>query len=106
MQTPLRVTFRHCDHSDALRSRVSESLAHLERFHENIIGCHAVIEGPSARHAKGGEFTVGLQIAVPGSIVNVSTARTPRDAHVDPYCAVRDAFDSAKRQLRQLAIAT
>lgn len=106
MQTPLRITFRHCDYSDALANRARELIERLERFHDHIVSCNVVVEAPSAHHAKGGPFTVTLTIAVPRSVIAVDTAHASREEHADPYLALRDAVDTAKRQLRQLALAS
>ncbi len=102
MQTPIRLTFRHIDHSAALEKRAHELLARIERFHRAIVDCHVVVEGPSAHHAKGAPFTVTVDLSLPGSTVHVNSAKSLRPSHEDPYVALRDAFDIAKRQLRDL----
>lgn len=99
MQTPPRITFRHVDRSSAVEERVRELLARLERFHQRITGCHVVIGAPAAPY-KGGPFSVNIELMVPGGVINAGSGQTARDEHADVYLALRDAFDSAKRQLQ------
>ncbi len=100
METPLRLTFRHADHSDALAARTHELVGRLARLQPHMTDCHVTVEGPSGRHVKGGTFAVSIDISLPKSSVHVDTARSPKAAHADPYIALRDAYDIAKRQLR------
>jgi ribosomal subunit interface protein len=99
MQTPLRITFRHMEPSPAVEARVREHVAHLERFYERITGCHIIIEAPPAHRRHGAPFDVTVDLTIPGREVAVRTGRTEREAHADVYVAIRDAFDSIKRQL-------
>lgn len=100
MQTPLRLTFRHIDSSPALEARVRDLTARLERFHDHIIGCQVVIEAPPGHAGKGGPFAVKIEVTVPGGAINVNSAHALRPEHADVYVALRDAFDSVKRQLQ------
>ena len=98
MQTPLRITFRHTAHSQALEVRIRELTEKLERFHDRIIGCHVVIDGPAVHPENGGVFSAHVEVTVPGGTVNaVSAPQTHRDA----YAAVTDVFARAKRQLNE-----
>ncbi|MDY6946218.1 MAG: ribosome-associated translation inhibitor RaiA [Pseudomonadota bacterium] len=100
MQTSLRITFRHMESSPSLEARIREHVAHLERFHQDITRCHVVIEAPSARRRQGAPFEVTVDLTIPGREIVVRTGHAEREAHVDVYVAVRDAFDSIKRQLQ------
>jgi ribosomal subunit interface protein len=103
MQTPLRLTFRHLDSSLALEARVRQLTTRLERFHDRIIGCQVIIEAPPAHQEKGGAFAVKVEVTVPGGAINVNTAHALHPEHADVYVALRDAFDSVKRQLQDYA---
>jgi ribosomal subunit interface protein len=99
MQTSLRITFRHMEPSPAVAARVREHVDHLERFHERITRCHVIIEAPPAHRRHGAPFDVTVDLTIPGREVAVRTGHAEREAHADVYVAVRDAFDSIKRQL-------
>ena len=98
MQLPLQITFRHCARSEALESRIRAKAAKLEEFHSRISRCHVVVEELDRHRHQGKQFTVRLDIRVPGHELVVD-----RDHHEDVYVALRDAFDAAGRKLAELA---
>jgi Sigma 54 modulation protein / S30EA ribosomal protein len=98
-----RITFRSADRSAALEERARELAARLGRFHDRITGCRIVVEGPSLHHATGGTFTVSFEVAIPGGVIYAISGQAPRPEHSDPYVALRDAFENARRQLKSFA---
>jgi ribosomal subunit interface protein len=103
MQTPLRITFRHMDSSPAVEARVHEHVDRLERFYDQITGCHVVVEAPPAHRRKGAPFDIKIDLVVPGGEIAVRSERAEHEAHMDVYVALRDAFDSARRLLQDYA---
>jgi len=94
MKTPLQITFRDIERSDALETHIREKAEKLETFFEPIMSCRVVVEMPHQHKNQGKLFNVRIDIGVPGSEIVVN-----RDKHEDVYVALRDAFDAAKRQL-------
>lgn len=103
MQTPLRITFRHMESSPAIEARVREHVDRLERFYDQVTGCHVVVERPPAHRHKGAPFDVKIDLTVPGDEIVVRSERAEHGAHMDVYVALRDAFDSARRLLQDYA---
>jgi ribosomal subunit interface protein len=103
MQVPLQITFRHMESSPAVEARVREHAARLERFHNRITGCRVVIEGPPAHRHKGAPFDVRIDLTLPGKEITVRSEHAEHAAHTDVYVALRDAFDSMRRQLQDQA---
>jgi len=99
MQVTPQITFRDIEHSDALETAVNEKMGKLERFYDQIIACHVVIEAPHKRHHQGKLYSVHLDITVPQGKVVVSHDPQDNHAHEDVYVALRDAFNAAYRQL-------
>jgi ribosomal subunit interface protein len=97
MQTPLQITFRNLPRSDALEARIRDKAAKLEEFDPRIMSCHVVVEELDRHHHKGKQFTVRLDIRVPGHEVVID-----RDHHEDIYVALRDAFNAAGRKLEEV----
>jgi ribosomal subunit interface protein len=97
MQIPLQITIRDVPHSDALEAQIREKAAKLESFHPRITSCRVTIEELRKHHHQGREFRVHVDLRVPGKEIVVD-----RDHHEDVYVALRDAFDSAKRQLEEV----
>lgn len=94
MQSPLQITIRDITPSDALEAHIREKVEKLENFFDHLVSCHVVVEMPHKHHHQGKEFNVRIHIGVPGNDIVVN-----RDHHQDPYVALRDAFDAAKRRL-------
>ena len=85
-------------HSAALEDAIQERIARLERRHPQLISCRTVL-GHAARHKQQGkEFVVRLDIKAPGAEIAIN-----RDHSEDPFVAVRDAFDAARRKLNTLS---
>jgi len=98
MQTPLQITIRDVEHSEALETHIRGKVEKLEEFFKSIISCRVVVEMPHKHHHQGKQFNVRIDISVPGSEIAVN-----RDHAEDIYVALRDAFDAAKRQLEDYA---
>lgn len=94
MKTPLQITFRDIEQSDALEVHIREKADKLETFFEPIMSCRVVVEMPHQHKQQGKFFNVRIDIGVPGKEIVVN-----RDKHEDVYVALRDGFDAAKRQL-------
>jgi len=99
MQKPLEITFRHMDPSPALEAAVRERAEKLEKFCDQIIGCRVVVEAPHKHHHKGNIHHLRIDLTVPGDEIVVQRSPDEQHAYEDPFVAVRDAFDSARRQL-------
>jgi ribosome-associated translation inhibitor RaiA len=98
MEHPIQITFHGMDSSAALDAAIRERAAKLDNFHHHVMSCRAVVEEVARHKKQGKEFTVRLDIKVAGGEVAIS-----RDHSEDPFIAVRDAFDAARRKLEDLA---
>jgi len=98
MQTPLKIAFREMPRSDVLEARIRDKAAKLEEFYPRINSCRVVVEERERHRRQGKQFSVKLDIRVPGHEVIVD-----RDHDEDVYVALRDAFDAAKRKLEDVA---
>lgn len=98
VQTPIQITVRNIEHSDALETRIRDKAQKLEEFCKHIMSCRVVVEAPHKHHHQGKQFNVRIEIGVPGNEIVVN-----RDHHEDVYVALRDAFNAAKRQLEDYA---
>ena len=100
METPLEITFRNLDHSDAVEAKVREKVRKLEQVYDRITSCRVTIEALSRQHTTGNLFHVTIEIGVPGKQVMVDRNRGKNQAHEDIYVALRDAFSAARRRLK------
>jgi ribosomal subunit interface protein len=99
MQKPLEITFRHMERSPALEAVVRERAQKLENFCDEIIGCQVMFEEPHRHHQQGNLYHVRIDLTVPGKEIVVKRSPDDEHAHEDAFVALRDAFDSVRRQL-------
>jgi len=95
MQTDLQIALRGMARSEALEARIRDDFAKLELVHPRLTSCRVVVERVDKHHHQGGQFAVKVEARAPGHEEAVST----HHHHDDVYVAVRDAFDSVRRQL-------
>ena len=103
MKLTPEITFRGFPRSEALEADVRQKLGKLDRFFEHIMSCRVILEAGHKHHHKGNLYHVRVVLTVPGQELVVSRDPKQHQAHEDPYVAVRDAFDAAKRQLEDYA---
>ena len=99
LQTPLEITFRNLDHSDAVEAKVREKVEKLEQVFDRITSCRVRIEAINRQHTKGNLYQVHIEVGVPGKQVMVDRNPGKDHAHEDIYVALRDAFNAARRRL-------
>ncbi len=99
MKLPLQITFRNLDPSAAMQARIRTLVERLERFSGRITSCRVVVESSAHRHRQGALFQVRVAIAVPRGEISIGATHRLDRAHEDPYVALRDAFDAARRKL-------
>lgn len=95
MQAP-DIRFVGMEPSEALETAAREKIAKLEQFCPQIMACHVVIDLPHRHRAQGRQFSVRVDLTLPGRELAVS-----RVEHQDVYVALREAFDGMKRQLEE-----
>lgn len=96
MQLPLQITFHNIPRSDALEAQIREKAGKLEEFHSRITSCRVTVEELGKHAHQGRQFSIRIDVRMPGKEIVVN-----RDHHEDVYVALRDAFDSAKRQIEE-----
>lgn len=92
MKTPLRIQFQGVDRSDALEAAARDYAQKLELFAPDIMSCRVDID------QQGRAFGVRIALNLPGQELAVN--RVQND---DVYIALRDAFDSMRRQVEDVA---
>ena len=95
MNLPLRVTLRHMGSSPALEELIRGRVEKLDATYP-LIRCAVTVESPQHHTGHGGVFTAHVSVTVPGAAIEIT-----QEPHEDPYVAVRQAFDAAKRRLAE-----
>ncbi len=99
MKVPLQITFRNVEPSAAMGARINALAQRLGKFSSRITSCRVVVESSSHRQHRGTLFRVRVIIALPRGDISTGNARSRDHAHENPYVALRDAFDAARRKL-------
>jgi hypothetical protein len=114
------ITYRNMACSEWLDSEIQKRVAKLTTFCPDILSCKVLVEIPHRHHEQGNHFHVRIDITVPGEKIiagqvptlhliqpDSETARERRSrktvARKDASLALHQAFDAAKRQLREYA---
>jgi cold shock CspA family protein len=99
MQLPLQITFRHMGRSTTLEGKILDRAAKLDRCAAHITSCRVVVE-PAGRHRlHGNQYEVRIDITLPEGEVVATREPSKHKEYKDIEIAIRDAFDSAVREL-------
>lgn len=103
MQTEPQVTFRNVPASEVVEANIRSHIDKLEQFYNRLMGCRVVVEVPHKHHHLGNLYHVRIDLTVPGGELVVKRDPPEHHAHEDIYVAIRDAFRSAERELKDYA---
>lgn len=103
MEKDIQISFRGLPVSEAVETACLKEAQKLERYYDRITSCRIVVEEPHRRHLKGNLFHIRIVATVPKGEIVVNREPPQHREHEDVYVAVREAFDSARRQLEDHA---
>lgn len=107
MQFPVQIAFHGLDKSDAIEAKIRERVAKLEHFFNRITGCRVVVETLHKSHSNMNTndqpFHISIHLSVPGEDLVVRRDPKETKAHEDIQIALRDAFDTMERRLKDFA---
>lgn len=99
MQVPLQITFHNLGHSEAIEANVRKRAEDLEKYCGSITACRVAVEALHKHHRHGNRFHVRVDVTVPDAELVASREPDEHHAYTDVYIAIRDAFDTMRRQL-------
>ncbi len=67
MTTPLEITFKGLDKSDAIETKVAERVAKLEKHFDRMTYARVVVAAPHKHAHKGKSYEIKIEIGIPGS---------------------------------------
>lgn len=103
MKLPLQITFRNIAHSDAIEAKIRERAEKLEHFHRYIMSCRVTVEESHKHQHQGNHYQIRADVKVPDRELVASREPDEHHAYEDIYVAIRDVFDSLRRQLEDYA---
>ena len=115
-----QIAYRDVEPSQVLERLIQAETTKLERFFHGIVSCRVLVEHSNRRHKHGSPYNVRLDLSLPGAelVVNHSEDVRPvppasddepvrvhksaeHEGHKDPQLAVRAAFATLTRRLRE-----
>jgi protein required for attachment to host cells/ribosome-associated translation inhibitor RaiA len=93
---PVSVVFRNMDASPSVQASALKFAAKLGRKFERIINCRVTVEAPHHEHRKVKLFQVAIDLKLPGHEI----ASKSSGERADVTTALREAFESATRQVQ------
>ena len=100
MQFPMHITFHNTRRTQRAEELVMEHAERLDKFFGRIQACEVVIDKPHHHHNKGNTYEVRILLSLPGQKLAGSTKGAHKGDHTILSVALRDAFESARRQLQ------
>jgi cold shock CspA family protein len=101
MEYPTQVVFHNMPSSEFIEKAALEKAEKLFALYPKIIHCRVIIESPHQHSHQGQIYHVRVILKVPEEDIVVTRQPAQEAQHEDVYVALRDAFDAAKRRLRQ-----
>jgi ribosome-associated translation inhibitor RaiA len=100
MPMTTQIAFHGLDPSPAMEAQARRRAAGLAQLSDRIVACKVALEAAHRSQRPGAVYRVRIELMVPGGEIVVSQEPTTDHAHEDMRIAIRDAFDAARRQLR------
>ncbi|GIL17706.1 MAG: hypothetical protein BroJett040_14570 [Oligoflexia bacterium] len=100
-EIPFQITFIDFPESDAIWLAVQERIEKLTHYNDHIIKCEVTISCPHRHHHADRYYHVNVHIYLPRNEIVISRNPEKDEAQKDIYVAIRNAFDSAERVLKE-----
>ena len=102
MDVPPEIAFRGMEANDNLKERILAGIEELETVHDRLVSCRVAVEDTTASRQSGKIYRVRLELRVPNQTVVVDRQPDDPDEARDLTQVMNEAFDIARRRLRQL----
>lgn len=97
MKSAVAVVYRDLDSSAALNNIITKKLEKLNRYTDQIVHSRVVLDAPHQHKHKGKQYRASIELDIKGHPIAI----TQDDESI--HIAVREAFSSAERKVKQLA---
>lgn len=96
MKLPLQITSRNVSLSETAEQAIRDKAAKLDAICDQIMGCRVLVETPHRHQHQGNTYNVRIDLTVPGAEMVIK-----REENQDLHIAIRDAFDAARRKVKE-----
>jgi ribosomal subunit interface protein len=100
MRSNLQIIWQHLSPSNKIETKIRKHVTKLEKFANRLSDCRVVIAVPHRHHHQGNIYHVQINLTIPGGELVINRQPPAQQTHEDLHIAIRDAFESAERQLK------
>lgn len=108
---PVRIAFHGLAVKETLEFDIRRRIERLRALHPQLSGCDVVVEVPHRHHQRGRQVRVRLELSIgggppvivshePAAAASATRGDEGERAHRYARLAIHDAFETARRQLR------
>jgi ribosome-associated translation inhibitor RaiA len=101
MRLTSQIIWQNLTPLDEIEAKIHKHITKLEKFSDRRFDCRVVIAVPHRHHHRGNAYHVQINLTVPGEELIVNRQPSAQQTHQDLHIAIRDAFESAERQLKE-----
>jgi cold shock CspA family protein len=103
MNVPLEISFRDVEKTDDLENLLRGEASSLEEVNDHVSSCRISVERPQKHLRTGSPYRVRIDMTVPpGHEIVAKREPGQGEMHEELETVILDAFDDARRQLREL----
>lgn len=103
MQGPITVSFKGIQKTKSLEDLIYQKTSKLEQICSHMTSCHITVEIANQHQRTGSPFRVNIDMTIPpGHELVVKHKSSEGDLHDPLPHVLRDAFNAAGRQLKEL----
>ncbi len=104
MLHPFTMTFRDVPRSASLEAHVRDLALRLHRIDGQISRCHVTLLGTAlGDRFDATAYAANIELSVPGAEIHADSLLGDGTGHDSLYHALRNAYENASRQLRELS---
>jgi cold shock CspA family protein len=104
MNVPLEISFRDVEKTQTLDDLIRGEAASLEEVNDHVSSCRVSVEQPQKHLKSGSPYRVRIDMTVPPRHEIVARREPGQgEMHEELETVILDAFDDARRQLRELS---
>ena len=100
MPVSIQISVRGVELPEKAKERIQKHAEELGKLYPRMTSCKVVVESPTHRHKKGNLFYLRITISMPRKELVVNREPSKRHSHEEIQVAIRDAFNEARRQLK------
>lgn len=97
----IEIYFHGLDKSEFVENNIKEKIERLLKFEPKIMAVYVTVESPHLHRQRDRLYKIKIKLELPNRVINISKDHGIDEAHRDVYVAIRDAFKTLERMLKE-----